>query len=79
MDYAIIAGCKDEKEKNGTSFQAADEACAANPTLRNGGTNSKERIAFYSCTLEMISSCVVFLSLSFSLRCGTPQEFRRND
>nr|CAH0100478.1 unnamed protein product [Daphnia galeata] len=36
-----INGCKDT-ETNGTSFQAADEACAANPTLRNGGSNNVE-------------------------------------
>ncbi|XP_046440716.1 SRSF protein kinase 3-like isoform X6 [Daphnia pulex] len=36
-----INGCK-ETETNGTSLQAADEACAANPTLRNGGSNNVE-------------------------------------
>lgn len=66
MDCAIIAGCKDEKEKNGTSFQAADEACAANPTLRNGGTNSKKAnyILFVHFGDDFIVCC---FTLSFSL------------
>jgi len=27
-------------------LQAADEACAANPTLKNGGSNSKSEFPF---------------------------------
>lgn len=49
----MISGCK-ETETNGTSLQAADEACAANPTLRNGGSNSKSKISFIQVSSELI-------------------------
>lgn len=49
----MITGCK-ETETNGTSLQAADEACAANPTLRNGGSNSTSKIPFIQVSSELI-------------------------
>lgn len=80
----LTTGCK-ETEKNGTSFQAADEACAANPSLRNGGSNSK-----FSTGTSFLDSrqqsrpdyyhMFVFLFFPFLVsRRRTPKEFCRDD
>ena len=74
----MIAGCK-ETEKNGTSFQAADEACAAaNPSLRNGGSNSRSN-SIFPFSAVVVARNVRFPPPSSIFRCGTPKEFCRDD